>query len=285
MTFTIIFMCVAFDLWWHHGNCSNMWPLHSTLAPIAWLASVHYVQAVKFHIHEYHYKGHNPASTDVTNHVFMQFMFLWLLQHAIYNPEASSNVLQMLVVKCMCLQLVATRKHALNKNMCLTGTMHLIKKKKTWQVGPTKRTCLGNLICMRFKKMEEKRTESVSPLQRLSGSSVCIMIDRQSFTRLARPYALNRERAAKPAQNSTLNKMYALTSKLHLPYLKVRVIYRYIFLRFGLKTPFPSTKFAITLRGNCTGLTNSKFYTSLLECIQLINDCMYKILHFLGQKY
>ena len=35
-------MTLEFDLWWCHGNC-NMWPLHSTLECIEWLASVYYV--------------------------------------------------------------------------------------------------------------------------------------------------------------------------------------------------------------------------------------------------
>ena len=54
ITFIIIFMCVVFDLWWHHGNCSNTWPL---LVRIVWLASIHCVSTVKFHTHEYNYKG------------------------------------------------------------------------------------------------------------------------------------------------------------------------------------------------------------------------------------
>ena len=58
MTFVIIFIFVESDLWWHHGNCINMWPLHSALECLAWLATVHYVQTVKFHAHEYDYKGH-----------------------------------------------------------------------------------------------------------------------------------------------------------------------------------------------------------------------------------
>ena len=56
-------MCVVFDLWWRHGNCSNMWPL---LVRIVWSASIHCVSTVKFHTHEYDYKGHNPASRAVT---------------------------------------------------------------------------------------------------------------------------------------------------------------------------------------------------------------------------
>ena len=47
MTFVIIFMCVESDLWWHHGNRINMWPLHSALECLAWLATVHYMQTVK----------------------------------------------------------------------------------------------------------------------------------------------------------------------------------------------------------------------------------------------
>ena len=62
MTFVIIFMCVESDLRWHHGNRINMWPLHSALECLAWLATVHYVQTVT---HEYDYKGRNLASTVV----------------------------------------------------------------------------------------------------------------------------------------------------------------------------------------------------------------------------
>ena len=59
MIFIMIFICVVFDLWWCHGNCSNTRPF---LVHIVWLASIHCVSTVT---HEYDYKGHNPASRAV----------------------------------------------------------------------------------------------------------------------------------------------------------------------------------------------------------------------------
>ena len=67
-------------------------------------------------------------------------------------------------------------------------------------------------------------------------------------------------------------------------YLKVTIICRYIFLRFGLETPFASTKFCDLNAEMVQGRQILMFYTTI---VHIANDCGYKILRFWAnpQKY
>ena len=67
-------------------------------------------------------------------------------------------------------------------------------------------------------------------------------------------------------------------------YLKVTIIYRYIFLRFWLKTPFASTKFCDLYAEMVQGQQILIFYTIT---VHIANDYGYKILRFWAnpQKY
>ena len=67
-------------------------------------------------------------------------------------------------------------------------------------------------------------------------------------------------------------------------YLKVTIIYRYIFLWFWLKTHFVSTKFCNLYAEMVQGRQTLMFYTAI---VLIANVCGYKILRFLAnpQKY
>ena len=69
-----------------------------------------------------------------------------------------------------------------------------------------------------------------------------------------------------------------------LCYLKVTIICRYIFLRFGLKTRFASTKFCDLYAEMVQGRQILMLYTTI---VHRDNVCGYKILRFGGnpQKY
>ena len=75
-----------------------------------------------------------------------------------------------------------------------------------------------------------------------------------------------------------------LKSTIHAFYLKVTIICRYIFLRFGLETPFASTKFCDLNAEMVQGRQILMFYTTI---VHIANDCGYKILCFWAnpQKY